>query len=147
MEKTFILIKPDGVKRRLVGEIISKLEKKGLYFVQSKVCVPTREILSKHYEAHAEKSFFKDLVEFMMSGQVVCMIWEGKNAVKRVRDLMGATDCDKAAIGTIRSEYAMSIDKNIIHGSDSAEAADKEIKIWFGNDVPSIIHFDKDLLY
>lgn len=147
MEKTFVIIKPDGVKRRLVGEIISRFEKKGLYLVQTKVCIPTDEILAKHYAAHAGKKFFKDLVEFMKSGQVVCMVWEGTNVVKTVRDLMGATNSDNAMRGTIRGDFAMSICNNIVHGSDSVEAANNEIKIWFGDDIPTIKHFDRDIIY
>lgn len=147
MERTFIMIKPDGIKRRLAGEIISRFEKKGFYLVQSKVCIPTKDILVSHYAAHVNKPFFNGLVEFMTSGQVMCMVWEGVNAVKRARDLIGATNSDAAAIGTIRADFAMSIDKNIIHGSDSVESAENEIKIWFGEEVKPVIHFDKDNLY
>lgn len=147
MEQTLLIVKPDGVQRRLVGEIISRLEKKGLYLTQIKVCIPTEELLNKHYESLSSKPFFKSLVDFMRSGQVVPMIWEGVNAVKICRDLIGPTDLTKALPGTIRGDYAIFVCKNLIHGSDSVESAKKEIELWFGNEVPAIMHFDKDILY
>lgn len=141
------MIKPDGVKKRLVGEIISRFEKKGLYLVQSKVCIPTDAILKEHYAALAEKPFFKGLVEYVRSGHVVPMVWEGVNAVKVARDLMGATDPNAAARGTIRGDFAIHVSRNVIHGADSVESANREIGIWFGEDIPSISHFDEKLFY
>lgn len=146
MERTFVMVKPDGVKRRLVGEVISRFERKGLYLVNIRMCVPTEEVLKKHYAALAGKPFFKGLIEYMKSGHVVPMVWEGANAVKAARDLMGSTDPNQAARGTIRGDLAIHIGRNVVHGADSVESAEREIGIWFG-DVPSILHFDEKLFY
>lgn len=147
MERTFVMVKPDGVKRRLVGKILSRFEEKGLYLVQTKVCIPTNEILENHYEALSSKPFFKGLVSFMKSGQVVPMVFEGADAVKVARDLIGSTNPSDAARGTIRGDFAMQVGRNVIHGADSVESAKREIQIWFGENVPSVLHFDKDNLY
>lgn len=147
MERTFVMVKPDGVKRRLVGEIISRFEKKGLYLVQLKVCTPTEEVLREHYAALAEKPFFKGLIEYMKSGHVVPMVWEGANAVSVARDLMGATNPNSAARGTIRGDFAIDIGRNVVHGADSSESASREIRIWFGENVPAISRFDEKLFY
>lgn len=147
MERTFIMVKNDGVKRRLVGEIISRFEKKGLYLVQSKVCIPTMETLELHYAEHVSKPFFKGMATAMASSQVVPMIWEGVDAVAIARRTIGLTKPVEAAQGSIRGDFAMCVGKNIVHGSDSVEAANREIKIWFGEDVKDIIHFDKDVIY
>lgn len=147
MERTFVMVKPDGVKKRLIGEIISRFERKGLYLVQSKVLIPTEDILKKHYDGLKDKPFFKDLIEGMKVGQVVPMIWEGSNAVKVARDLIGATNPLSAAIGTIRGDFANFLSKNVIHGADSIESAKREIEIWFGNEIADVIHFDRELYY
>lgn len=145
-ERTFVMIKPDGVKRRLMGEIISRFENKGLYMAQCKVVIPTDETLRMHYAALSEKPFFNSLISYMKTGQVVPMVWEGENAVKIARDLIGATNPLDAARGTVRGDYAMCVGRNIIHGADSLESAKREISIWFG-EVAEIQHFDKDILY
>lgn len=146
MERTFVMIKPDGVARRLVGEIISRFEKKGLYLVQTKVLIPTAEILRDHYAALSEKPFFNSLVEYMQSGQVVPMVFEGENAVAVARNIIGATNPLAAGSGTIRGDYGMCIGKNVIHGADSVESAKREISIWFGK-VADVKHFDSKIIY
>jgi nucleoside-diphosphate kinase len=147
MERTFVMIKPDGVKKRIIGEILTRFEKKGLYLVKIDSLVPTDEILNKHYAELSTKPFFKSLVEYMKSGMVVPMIFEGKDAVKTARNLMGSTDPASAAIGTIRSDYGIAVGRNVIHGSDSVENAKKEIELWFGSNISAIDHFDSNNYY
>ncbi|MFZ5595708.1 MAG: nucleoside-diphosphate kinase [Bacillota bacterium] len=131
MERTYLMIKPDGVQRGLVGEIISRIEKKGLKIVGLKMLTISRETAEKHYGEHAGKPFFKDLVEYITSGPVVAMVVEGKDVVSTTREMMGATNPLKAAPGTIRATYGMDMGRNIIHGSDSAASAEREIGIFF----------------
>lgn len=147
MERVYIMIKPDGLKRRLVGEIISRLERKGLYLLQMKVVLPTEDLLRSHYAAHVEKSFFKPLMEYMMSGPVVAMAWEGVNAVKVSRTVVGSTNPVDALPGTIRGDFGMSVGRNLIHCSDSVEAGVSEIKIWFGGEKVESNSFDRPLIY
>lgn len=147
MERTFIMIKPDGIRRRIIGEIISRFERKGLYLVQSKIIIPTRDLLEEHYSMLKNQVFFNELVEYMQSGQVMPMVWEGKNAVNVARTLIGVTNPQNAAPGTIRGDYGITVGKNSIHGSDSLESAEKEIELWFGKDLPSVINFDKEIYY
>ena len=132
MERTFLMVKPDGVQRRLVGEIIRRFEDKGFTLVGLKLLTPTRETAEAHYGVHRGKPFFESVVSFISSGPVVAMIWEGENAVTLSRKLMGATKPEDAAPGTIRGDFANTIEQNLIHGSDSAENAEQEINIWFG---------------
>lgn len=131
MERSFVMIKPDGVQRGLVGEIISRLEKKGLKLVAMKLLRISPELAERHYEAHKGKAFFPGLVSFITSGPVVAMVWEGKNAVSVIRTLMGTTDPQTAAPGTIRGDLALDIGNNVIHGSDSPESAAREINLFF----------------
>jgi len=131
MNRTFAMIKPDGVPRGLVGEIISRFEKKGLKIVALKMMQITPELAEKHYAEHIGKPFFADLVRFITSGPVAAMVLEGENAVPIVRTMMGATDPKESAPGTIRGDLAMTINENIIHGSDSAESAWREIGLFF----------------
>lgn len=147
MERTFVMVKGDGVRRRLVGKIIARFEEKGLYLRQSKVCIPTEAVLREHYAEHVSKPFFKGMAEAMTATQVVPMVWEGANAVAVARKLIGATKPMEAANGSIRGDYAVDVGKNIVHGADSVESAEREIKIWFGEDVPEIVHFDKSVIY
>ncbi|EED43796.1 nucleoside diphosphate kinase [Enterocytozoon bieneusi H348] len=146
MEQTFVMIKPEGVKRRLIGEIIKRFEQKGLYIVNIKVIKPSLELLKEHYSELQTKPFFQGLIEWMSSGEVIPMILEGKNAVKIVRKMVGATNPMEAEVGTIRSDFACETGKNIVHASDSILSAEKEIKLWFG-EVPNIIHFENNNLY
>jgi nucleoside-diphosphate kinase len=131
MARTLVLIKPDAMERRLMGEIISIYEKKGFHIAALKILRPTREIAELHYGEHAGKPFFPNLVEFITRGEVCAMILEGNNAVEMVRKLNGATDPMKAEPGTIRCQYSLSMSENSVHSSDSAESAEREIKVWF----------------
>ena len=131
MEKTFIMIKPDGVKRALMGEIIKRIENKGFTIVEAKLIKPEREVVEKHYDEHREKPFFGDLVDFIANGKVLAMIVEGNEAIKSMRNLIGDKDHTIARPGTIRGDFAYSTTENIIHGSDSKESADREMNIWF----------------
>lgn len=131
MERTLVLIKPDGVERRLIGQIISIYEKKGLDITALKFIKPSKEIAEKHYTEHKDKPFFKELVTFITRGKVCAMIIQGDNVVKMVRKINGATDPAEAEPGTIRGQFALSKSENIVHASDSVESAEREIKIWF----------------
>lgn len=131
MERTLVLVKPDGVQRGLVGEVISRLERKGLRLVGLKLMRVTRELAERHYDVHRGKPFFPGLIEFITSGPVVAMVWEGPQAVAVVRNLMGATDARKAAPGTIRGDLALDVGHNLVHGSDSEETAAREVNLFF----------------
>ncbi|HPT86285.1 MAG TPA: nucleoside-diphosphate kinase [Bacillota bacterium] len=131
MEKSLVLIKPDGVERKLIGEIIAMYEKKGLNITALKMIQPTREIAETHYAEHRDKPFFNELVTYLTRGKVCAMIIEGDNAVKIVRKINGATDPAEAELGTIRGKYALTKAENIVHASDSVESAVREIKLWF----------------
>ena len=131
MERTLVLVKPDGVQRALVGEIISRLERRGLKIVAMKMIKMDRGLAERHYAAHSQKPFFKGLVSFITSGPVVAMVLEGKSAVQVVRSAMGATAPLDSAQGTIRGDLALDIGANLTHGSDSDETARKEIGLFF----------------
>ena len=131
--KTFFMIKPDGVKRNLIGEIISRVESKGFVISKLKMMQIDKELAEEHYKEHAEKPFFKDLVSFITSGPVVAMQVEGENAVAQIRNLMGATNPADSTPGSIRGDLATELDKNVVHGSDSDESADRELKLFFNN--------------
>lgn len=135
MERTYIMIKPDGVQRQLTGEIIRRFENRGLKLIALKMLVPTRETAQKHYAVHAEKPFYGELVDFVTSGPVVAMVWEGKDVVKLTRTMIGATKPVDALPGTIRGDYTADMLSNLIHGSDAPEAATDEIALWFGGDI------------
>ncbi|RIH88318.1 nucleoside-diphosphate kinase [Calidithermus roseus] len=131
MERTYIMVKPDGVRRGLTGEIISRIERKGFKIVAMKKMVISREIAETHYGEHKGKPFFEGLVNFITSGPVVAMVVEGPQAISEMRRLMGATRPWEAAPGTIRADFATTVDENIIHGSDGPESAAREIGIFF----------------
>jgi nucleoside-diphosphate kinase len=131
MQQTLVLLKPDCVQRRLVGTIIQRLEQKGLRLVALKLVQTSREVAEKHYAVHKGKPFYASLVEFVTSGPTVAMVWEGREAVTVVRTLMGPTDGTKAPPATIRGDFALSVQNNLVHGSDSSENAAAEIAIWF----------------
>jgi len=131
-ERTFVMLKPDCIKRGLVGEVISRIERKGYRIVNAKIMWLDEDLLRVHYAHLADKPFFPEILSYMMSGPVLAMIVEGKNVVVGVRILMGATKFEEAAAGTIRGDFAMSTSENIIHGSDSPENAEAEIKRFFG---------------
>jgi nucleoside-diphosphate kinase len=131
-ERTLVLIKPDGVSRGLVGEVISRIERKGLRLVALELRTVDRELAEQHYAEHAEKPFFGSLLEFITSAPVVAAVVEGERAVAAFRQLAGGTDpVDKAAPGSIRGDFALETQSNLVHGSDSVDSAKREIALWF----------------
>src|SRR6516165_3216139 len=132
MQRTLILLKPDCVQRRLVGTIIGRFEQKGLRLVGLKLLQASRDLAEKHYAVHKGKPFYESLLGFLTSGPTVAMVWEGREAVAVCRNLIGATDGVKAAPGTIRGDFALTVQNNLIHGSDSPENAAAEVALWFG---------------
>ena len=133
-EKTFIAIKPDGVQRGFISEIIGRFERKGFKLVALKQLIPSRELAQKHYGVHKERPFFNDLVDFISSGPVVAMVWEGEGVISNARKMIGATKPLEAEPGTIRGDLAVNIGRNIIHGSDGPDTASFEINLWFNNE-------------
>jgi nucleoside-diphosphate kinase len=131
MERTLILLKPDCVHRRLAGEILARFERKGLKLVGLKLVQADRALAEKHYEVHRERPFYPSLVQFLTSAPTVALVLEGREAVAVARTMIGATDGVKSPPGTIRGDYALSVQNNLIHGSDSPENAAKEIALWF----------------
>lgn len=131
MERTFIALKPDAVQRGLIGEVIARFERKGFKLVGMKLMNVTREMAEEHYGEHSAKPFFKGLVDFITSGPVVAMAWEGDNVVETSRKMMGATNPKDAAPGTIRGDFSVDLGRNVIHGSDSVASAERELKIFF----------------
>ena len=134
MERTFIMIKPDGIQRGLVGEIIKRFETKGFTLVGLKQLAVSRQLAESHYAVHKERPFFGSLVDFITSSPVVAMVWEGDGVVASARNIIGATNPLSAQPGTIRGDYGVSIGRNLIHGSDAIETAQNEIALWFGDD-------------
>jgi len=130
-ERTLILVKPDGVGRGLVGEVIGRLERKGLRLVALQLRVLDRGTAEEHYAEHREKPFFGDLVEFITGGPLVALVVEGERAIEAFRGLAGATDPVKATPGTIRGDFALAVQNNVVHGSDSAQSAAREIRLFF----------------
>ena len=133
MERTLSIVKPDGVSKNLIGEVIRRFEKEGLRVIALKMINLTKAEAEGFYAVHRERPFFPSLTEFMSSGPCVVMVLEGKNAISRVRETMGATDPEKAAEGTIRKDFASNIERNIVHGSDSPESASFEISYFFNS--------------
>ena len=134
MERTLVLIKPDGVRRRLIGEIISRFEKKGLKIRALKMLWLTREKAEEFYSVHKGKPFFESLIEFMTSGPIIAMVLEGDKAISVVRLMIGPTDGREAPPGTIRGDYALSKSENVVHASDSPESAEREIRVIFSEE-------------
>ena len=132
IENTFIMIKPDGVARGLIGEVIGRLERKGLTLEQIRRLEIDEALAHRHYEEHVDKPFFPELLLFITSGPVVAMEWSGESAISVCRTLMGATDPKQAAPGTIRGDLGLEVTQNIVHGSDGAESAARELQIYFG---------------
>lgn len=130
-ERTFAMVKPDGVRRGLVGDVVKRLESKGYRIVGMKLMQISRELAERHYGEHAGKPFYEGLVSFITSGPVVAMVVEGENAIAAWRAMMGATNPADAVPGTIRAEYASTIDENVVHGSDAPATAEREIGIFF----------------
>jgi len=134
MEQTLVLIKPDGVQRGLIGQIITRFERRGLKLCGMKFMQMSSELASSHYEAHVGKPFYPGLVSYITSSPIVAMAWEGKNAIQIVRTTMGATNAGEAAPGTIRGDLAVEIGRNLVHGSDGPESAAREISLFFSPD-------------
>jgi nucleoside-diphosphate kinase len=137
VEQTFVMVKPDGVQRGLVGEIVSRFEKKGLKLVGAKLMKVSTELAEQHYAEHKERPFFGELVSFITSSPVFAMVWEGENAIAVCRAMMGKTNPADAPAGTIRGDFGLTIGMNIVHGSDGPESAAREINLWFGQDLVS----------
>ena len=133
MERTFVMVKPDGVQRGLIGEIISRFESRGLRVSAVKMMRIPRELAERHYEEHREKPFYEPLVSYITSGPVICMVLEGENVVSVVRTMMGKTNPQDAAPGTIRADLAQVTGRNVVHGSDSSESARREIALFFND--------------
>jgi nucleoside-diphosphate kinase len=134
MQRTFVMIKPDGVQRRLIGQVIRRFERAGLTIVAMKFLQVPRELAAKHYAVHVDKPFYENLIFHITSGPVVAMVVEGPNAVGRVRTLVGSTNPQESAPGTIRGDFCQHIGRNIIHASDGEETARQEISLWFSPD-------------
>lgn len=131
MERTLVLIKPDAVEKKIMGEIISIYEKKGLHIIAMKIIKPCTKIAEEHYFEHKDKPFFKELVNFITRSEVCALIIEGENVISTLRKINGATDPLNAEVGSVRGQFALSKSENCVHSSDSAESAEREIKIWF----------------
>ncbi len=132
LERTFIMVKPDGVARGLVGEIVRRLEQKGLRPVRARLLTLDDDLAGEHYAEHRSRPFFPELLAFITSGPVMAMVWEGESAVSVARLLIGPTDPAKAPPGTIRGDFGLVTTMNLVHGSDSASSAQREIGLWFG---------------
>jgi len=133
MERTFIMVKPDGVQRGLIGEIISRFERRGLKIVALRMVQVSQELASQHYAVHQGKPFYSGLIQYITSAPVVAMVVEGTNAIQAVRQTVGATRPNEAAPGTIRADFAIEIGRNLVHASDGPETAAFEIALWFGD--------------
>tara|TARA_Y100001960_G_scaffold277367_1_gene308088 strand:- start:249 stop:644 length:396 start_codon:yes stop_codon:yes gene_type:complete len=129
--KTFFMIKPDGVKRNLIGDVVSRVEKEGFVITKMKMMSISDDLAKKHYAEHSEKPFFNDLVDFITSGPVVAMEVHGEDAVSEIRRIMGATNPSDAEPGTIRADLATKLEENVVHGSDSEESAERELSLFF----------------
>ncbi|MBF0709007.1 MULTISPECIES: nucleoside-diphosphate kinase [Bacillales] len=131
MEKTFLMVKPDGVQRNLIGGIVSRFENKGFNLVGAKLMTVSKDLAETHYGEHKERPFFGELVDFITSGPVFAMVWEGENVISTARTMMGATNPKDASPGTIRGDHGVQVSMNVIHGSDSPESAEREIALFF----------------
>jgi len=143
MERTFLMVKPDGVQRNLVGEIVARFEKKGFNLVGAKLMMVSEELANEHYGEHKERPFFGELVDFITSGPVFAMVWEGEGVIAKARLMMGETNPEESAPGTIRGDYAVNVGQNIIHGSDSPESATREIGLFFKEE--ELVDYEKTL--
>jgi nucleoside-diphosphate kinase len=133
-ERTFVMIKPDGVGRRLAGEVIRRYEAKGLKLIAMKMQIVERSLAEEHYAEHKGKGFYEDLLAFITSGPTIQMVWEGENAVAVARKLNGATNSQEADLGTIRGDFGMTVQNNVVHASDKVETAEREIGLYFKDD-------------
>lgn len=143
MERTFLMVKPDGVQRGLIGEIVARFERKGFQLVGGKFITISRELAEQHYSEHKDKPFFGELVDFITSGPVFAMVWQGENVISVARAMMGATKPSDAAAGTIRGDYGQTVGMNIIHGSDSEASAAREIGLFFNEE--ELVSYEKTM--
>ena len=143
MERTLVIIKPDAVQRGLIGEIVQRLERRGLYIVALKLMQITRELAERHYAVHKGKPFYEGLIDYITSGPVVVMVLQGNDAIEVVRNTMGATNPVEAAPGTIRADFGLEIGRNLVHGSDGAETAAFEIDLFFSED--ELLSYSREL--
>ncbi|PYZ94510.1 nucleoside-diphosphate kinase [Salipaludibacillus keqinensis] len=143
MQRTFLMVKPDGVQRNLIGEIISRFEMKGFTLSGAKIMHISKELAETHYGEHKERPFFGDLVDFITSGPVFAMVWEGDGVISEARKMMGKTNPKEADPGTIRGDFGVQVSMNIIHGSDSEESAKREIDLFFNED--QLISYEKTM--
>ncbi len=134
MERTFVMVKPDGVQRAIVGQVISRFESKGLKLVAAKLMHIDKDMASTHYQEHLGKAFYEKLIDYVTSGPVLAMVWEGRDVVSCVRTVVGKTNPLEAAPGTIRGDFGMETGRNIIHASDSSESAKREISLFFSDE-------------
>lgn len=139
-ERTFVMVKPDGVQRGLVSEVIGRFERKGFKLVGAKLMSVSQSLAQTHYAEHKERPFFGELVSFITASPVFAMVWEGDNVIATARAMMGKTNPAEAAPGTIRGDFGLTIGMNIVHGSDSLDSASREIQLWFGDD---LVSYDK----
>ena len=143
MEKTLVLVKPDGVQRSLIGEVISRLERRGLRLAGAKFMQVSTELAETHYAIHQGKPFYNGLIQYITSAPVMAMVWEGPNAVAAVRQTMGSTRPTEAAPGTLRHDFALEVGRNLTHASDSPENGEKEVNLWFTPD--EVIYWERDV--
>ncbi|ORX88230.1 nucleoside diphosphate kinase [Anaeromyces robustus] len=146
-ERTYIMVKPDGVARGLVGEIIKRFENKGFKLIAIKMLQADEQLITKHYEEHIGKPFFPKIVKYILSGPVVGMVWQGKGVVAYGRVMLGKTDPLKSEPGTIRGDFGIDSGRNVVHGSDSVESAEREIKLWFPEGVVEYTRALDDIIY
>ncbi len=143
MEITFVLVKPDGVQRGLIGEVVSRLEKRGLRLAAAKFMAVSQELAEMHYAIHKGKPFYDGLIRYITSAPVMAMVWEGPQAVAAVRQTMGSTRPTEAAPGTVRHDFALEIGRNLTHASDSVENGEKEVALWFRPE--EIVHWGREI--
>ena len=147
-ERTFVMVKPDGVQRGLIGEIVGRFEDRGLKLVGAKFVEIDRDLAEEHYGEHEDEPFFEDLVDFITSGPVMAMVWEGQDAVAQVRAMMGETDPAESAPGTVRGDLGLDLGRNVIHGSDTEEgSAGREIDLFFDDELVDYERIDEQWLY
>ncbi|HIH64043.1 MULTISPECIES: nucleoside-diphosphate kinase [Methanothermobacter] len=148
MERSFVMLKPDAVKRRLAGRIISRFEERGLQIVAAKMLQIPEELAMEHYQEHREKPFFTDLVSYITSAPVLAMVIEGRDCISLIRKMVGATNPAEADVGTIRGDFALETGRNIIHASDSPESAEREIKLFFDeSEICTYEMPDREMIY
>jgi len=143
VEKTLVLVKPDGVQRGLVGEVISRLERRGLKLIAAKFMMVSQNLAEEHYAIHQGKSFYDGLIRYITSAPVMAMVWEGPNAIAAVRQTMGSTRPTEAAPGTLRHDFALQVGRNLTHASDTSENGEKEVSLWFSPD--ELVAWNRDV--